>query len=54
MIRRLLQQFGGGTTARRPARGGRRPARGTGRRGGRGSAAGGIGGVVERFIRTRR
>jgi hypothetical protein len=49
MIRRILQQFAGGTTGRRPARGGsRRRGRATGGSGAR------IGSAVERFIRTRR
>jgi hypothetical protein len=49
MIRRLIQQFTGGTSGRRPTRGGYR---------GRGRTTGGtgarIGSAVERYIRTRR
>jgi len=50
MIRRLIQQFSGGTTGRRTARGGYRRGRGraTGGTGGR------IGSAVERYIRSRR
>jgi hypothetical protein len=49
MLRRLMQQFAGGTAGRRPARG--RTAR-------RGRASGGtgarIGSAVERYLRSRR
>ena len=49
MIRRLIQQFAGGTAGRRPARGGyRRKGSTTGGTGAR------IGSAVERYIRTRR
>ena len=50
MLRRLMQQFSGGTTT------GRRPARGTTARRGRSSGGTGarVGSAVERYLRTRR